>query len=260
VIEYTGSGDPARTLALLWRTQERPNRGGRSGLSADRIVSAAIEIADADGLAALSMRRVAEQLGVGTMSLYTHVPGKGELIEVMLDTVIGEVTMPEDVSGGWRARLESIARANWALYHQHPWILQVAASRPPLGPHVIAKYDYELRAVEGIGLDDIEMDSVITLVLGYVEGAAARALEASQAEQRTGMSEEQWWEASAPLLARVFDPNRYPVAARVGAAAGEAYNAAFDPEHAFEFGLQRVLDGIAVLVEARTVEQQGSDA
>jgi AcrR family transcriptional regulator len=255
VIEYTGSGDPARSLALLWRTHERPNRGGKSGLSVDRIVSAAITIADADGLAALSMRRVAEHLGVGTMSLYTHVPGKGELIDVMLDTVIGEVDLPDELAGGWRARLESIARANWALYHRHPWLLQLATGRPPLGPNVIAKYDYELRAVDEIGLDDVEMDSVITLVLGHVEGAARRALEASQAEQRTGVSDEQWWGASAPILSRVFDANRYPTAARVGAAAGEAYGAAYDAEHAFEFGLQRVLDGIAVFIRARTEQQ-----
>jgi AcrR family transcriptional regulator len=242
-------------MALLWRTHERPNRGGKSGLSVDRIVSAAVEIADSDGLAALSMRRVAEHLGVGTMSLYTHVPGKGELIDVMLDTVIGEVDMPEDVPEGWRARLESIARANWALYHRHPWILQVSAGRPPLGPNVIAKYDYELRAVDGIGLDDVEMDSVITLVVGHAEGAARLALEASQAEQRTGVTDEQWWSASAPILSRVFDASRYPTAARVGAAAGEAYGAAYDAEHTFEFGLQRVLDGIAVLVSARTEQQ-----
>jgi AcrR family transcriptional regulator len=257
VIEYTGSGDPARSLALLWRTYERPNRGGRSGLNVDRIVSAAIEIADADGLAALSMRRVAEHLGVGTMSLYTHVPGKGELIDVMLDTVIGEVDMPDDLPEGWRARLEAIARANWALYHRHPWILQVATGRPPLGPNVIAKYDYELRAVEGIGLDDVEMDSVVTLVLGHAEGAARRALEASQAERRTGVTDEQWWSASAPILSRVFDASRYPIAVRVGAAAGEAYGAAFDAEHAFEFGLQRLLDGIAAFVDARDERRTG---
>jgi hypothetical protein len=183
------------------------------------------------------------------------VPGKGELIDVMLDTVIGEVDLPDDVPRGWRARLESIARANWALYHRHPWILQLATGRPPLGPNVIAKYDYELRAVDGIGLDDVEMDSVITLVLGHAEGAARRALEASQAEQQTGVSDEQWWGASAPILSRVFDASRYPTAARVGAAAGEAYGAAYDAEHAFEFGLQRVLDGIAVFIQARTEQQ-----
>jgi AcrR family transcriptional regulator len=249
--EFTGSGDPARSLALLWRTGERPTRGRKAELSVDRIVQAAIEVADADGLAALSMRRVAERLGVGTMSLYTHVPGKAELLDVMLDTVLGETARPEEVPGGWRARLEQIARENWALFHRHPWMLQIATARPPLGPNVTAKYDYELRAIDGIGLTDVEMDSVLSLVLGHAAGAARSAIEAAQVARLSGESDQQWWEARAPLLDRIFDARRFPTAARVGQAAGEAYGAASDPEHAFEFGLQRVLDGIEALVEAR---------
>jgi AcrR family transcriptional regulator len=245
--EYSGSGDPARSLALLWRTRERASR---KELSVDTIVRAAIELADGAGLAALSMRRVAERLGVGTMSLYTYVPGKAELLDVMLDTVYAEPTPPAG-GGGWRDRLEHIARENFALYQRHPWLLQVATSRPVLGPHAIAKYDNELRAIDGIGFTDLEMDSVLTLVTGFVHGAARGAVEAAAAEQRTGVSDEQWWYAHAPYLDRISDPRRFPVAARVGTAAGEAHNAAYNPQHAFEFGLQRVLDGIEVLVTGR---------
>ncbi|MFI7126493.1 TetR/AcrR family transcriptional regulator [Nonomuraea sp. NPDC050153] len=251
-VEYSGKGDPARSLALLWRTSERASRKGKPELGVDRIVRAAIEVADAEGLQALSMRRVAERLGVGTMSLYTYVPGKPELFDVMLDTVYGETARPQDVPGGWRGRLEQIARENWALYLRHPWLLQVAASRPVLGPNVTAKYDYELRAVDGIGLTDLEMDSVITLVAGFVHGTARGAVEAAQAESQTGMTDEQWWAAHAPFLSRISDAARYPTASRVGQAAGEALNAAYSPEHAFEFGLQRVLDGIEALVNRRS--------
>nr|WP_211369923.1 TetR/AcrR family transcriptional regulator [Nonomuraea turkmeniaca] len=251
MIESSGKGDPARSLALLWRTSERSSRKGKPELSVDRIVRAAIEVADAEGLQALSMRRVAERLGVGTMSLYTYVPGKPELFDVMLDTVYGETARPEDVPGGWRGRLEQIARENWALYLRHPWLLQVAASRPVLGPNVTAKYDYELRAVDGIGLTDVEMDSVITLITGFVHGAARGAVEAAQVENQTGMSDEQWWAAHAPFFARIAYADRFPTAARVGQAAGEALNAAYSPEHAFEFGLERVLDGIEALVNRR---------
>ncbi|RCG20094.1 TetR/AcrR family transcriptional regulator [Sphaerisporangium album] len=252
--EYTGAGDPARSLALLWRTREKSSRKGRPDLSVDRIVGAAIEVADTDGLAALTMRRVAERLGVGTMSLYTYVPGKAELLDLMLDTVIGETARPA-VEGGWRARLEMIAREKWALYQRHPWLLYVATTRPPLGPNVTAAYEYELSAVDGVGLTDLEMDSVVTLIGGYVHGAARGAVEAAQAEQRTGMSDEQWWYAHAPYLGKVMDAGRYPLAARVGTAAGEAYGAASDPAHAFEFGLERVLDGIAHLIDRRTPPQ-----
>lgn len=253
-MEYSGKGDPARSLALLWRTSERVSRKGKPDLSVDRIVRAAIEVADTEGLQALSMRRVAERLGVGTMSLYTYVPGKPELLDVMLDTVYGETARPEDVPGGWRARLELIARENWALYQRHPWLLQVATSRPVLGPNVTAKYDYELRAIDGIGLTDVEMDSVITLITGFVHGTARGAVEAAQAESQTGMSDEQWWAAHAPFFSLIADPARFPTAARVGRAAGEQYGAAYSAEHAFEFGLQRVLDGIQALIDTRSTD------
>jgi AcrR family transcriptional regulator len=245
-----GSGDPARSLALLWRTSERASRKGRPELSVDLIVRTAIEIADTTGLAALSMRRVAERLNVGTMSLYTYVPGKAELLDVMLDTVFDETTEPTQDT--WRARLEHIARENLGLYQRHPWLTQVATSRPVLGPNTIAKYDRELRAIDGIGLTDLEMDSVLTLIGGYVHGAARGAADAKAAERSTGMSDEQWWYAHVPFLERIMDARRYPTAARVGSAAGEAHQAAYNPEHAFEFGLSCVLDGVEMLVKGKT--------
>jgi AcrR family transcriptional regulator len=254
--DYGGGGDPARSMALLWRTRERPSRKGKPDLSVDRIVQAAIEVADAEGLAALSMRRIAERLGVGTMSLYTHVPGKAELFDVMVDTVVGEKARPEDVPGGVRARLEQIAREHWRLIRRHPWLLRVKSwSRPVLGPNVTAQYDYDLRAVEGVGLTDLEMDGVITLIAGYVEGVGQAHVDMTQATEQTGMTDEQWWDRQAPFLEKVFDPLRFPTAARVGAAAGAEYNAASDPERAFEFGLARVLDGIEALVRERAQQQ-----
>ncbi len=260
--EFTGTGDPARTLALLWRGRTpdapedaRPRRGRKSSLTADQIVASAIEVADGEGLAALSMRRVAEHLGVGTMSLYTHVPGKPELLDLMCDTVVAEVRGPAEVDGGWRAKLEHVARENRALHLRHPWLLQIATARPPLGPGITDKYEAELHAVEGIGLDDVEMDAVLTLVLGFVSSAVRGAVESAELEKQTGITDAQWWEARAPILPRVM-PTRpdaqWPLASRVGQAAGAAHNAAFSPEHAFEFGLARVLDGIEAFVRAKT--------
>ncbi len=249
---YGGRGDPARSMALLWRdTTARPNRGPRPGLTVDQIVAAAIDLADAEGLAALSMRRVAQRLGVGTMSLYTYVPSKAELVDVMFDTACGLVARDEH-TGDWRARLERIARATWDLYRRHPWMLQVMAmARPPLGPNSIAGYDHDLRAVDGIGLTDLEMDSVISLVSVYVQGAARTAIDAAGSARDTGMTDEEWWSTYGPLLEKVFDAEKYPVAARVGAVAGEEHQSAYDPEHGFEFGLARLLDGIEALVVSR---------
>jgi AcrR family transcriptional regulator len=244
---YSGSGDPERSMALLWRGPQEP--AGRAGLTVDRIVAAAISLTDAEGLAALSMRKVAERLGVGAMSLYTYVPGKAELLDLMLDVVYGELSRTP-VDGGWRARLEHVARENLGLARRHPWILQVATTRPGLGPNLLAKYDYELGALDGIGLRDVEIDTLLSAVLAYVHGAARAVVDAEQATDRTGQTDEQWWEAKAPLLEKVFDADRFPLAARVGAAAGEAYGAG-DPAASFDFGLQRLLDGIDVLVAAR---------
>ena len=247
---YSGGGDPARTLALLWGARDAPSRGPKPGLSVERIVAAAIELADAEGFEALSMRRVAERLGVGTMSLYTYVPAKAELLDLMLDAATAEVAAG-DLPEGWRAALEQLARESWALYHRHPWMLEVTTVRPVLGPGTIGRYERDLRSIDGAGLTDLEMDAITTLVEGHVEGCARRSVEIAQAERRTGLTEEQWWEARAPVLAEVLDPERYPTAVRVGAAAGEEHGAAYAPEHAFEFGLQRILDGIEVLIARR---------
>jgi AcrR family transcriptional regulator len=214
-------------------------------------VRAGIEIADAEGLGALSMRRVAERLGVGTMSLYTYVPSKAELVDVMFDRAIGEAAR-SDVDGGWRERLTDIAWAAWDIYRRHPWLLQVMAmSRPPLGPNGIAQYDHDLRAVDGIGLTELEMDSVINMVSVYVQGSARAAAEAATSVQDTGVTDDEWWSTYGPLLEKVFDAEKYPVAARVGQVASETYQSAYDARHGFEFGLARILDGVAALIESR---------
>ncbi|RGC65818.1 hypothetical protein C5N14_27075 [Micromonospora sp. MW-13] len=249
--ERRGKPDPARSLAILWRTAEPTSRSAGPGLSVDRIVRAAIEIADAEGIDALTMRRVAEALGVGTMSVYTYVPGKAELLDAMVDTLYGEMSRPPDVAGGWRVRLERIARENLSLYRGHPWLLRAETSRPVLGPNLMAKYDYELTAVADTGLTDVEMDAVLTLVLGHVRSAARAVLDAVNLERETGLTDGQWWQVHAPWLARFVTPGSFPTASRVGTAAGAAHGTAHDPEYAFEFGLQRVLDGISVVVAER---------
>ncbi|HCT81701.1 MAG TPA: TetR family transcriptional regulator [Micromonosporaceae bacterium] len=245
--EYTGTGDPARSMALLWGIQDKPKRGPKPKLTVEQIARAAIELADAEGLEAVSMRRLAERLGgVTAMSLYTYIPGKGELLDLMLDTVLGEMTAPIE-GDDWRYRLEQVARQGRDHYLRHPWLLQIAIARPVLGPNLIARYDRDLTAIEGLGLSDIEMDLIITMVGNYVHGAARGAIDAAQAEKHTGMTDDQWWEAHSPLLEKVWDGKSYPVATRVGETAGQEYGAG-DPERSFEFGLQRLLDGVSALI------------
>jgi len=254
--DYSGAGDPARSLPLLWRDHKRPTRGPRPGLTVDRIVAAAVELADAEGLEALSMRRVAERLGVGTMSLYTYVPGRAELLDAMLDTVLAEVAQP-DGAGGWRAGLEQRAREDWALFHRHPWMLQISPARALLGPNETELFEASLRVVADTGLNGSEMVLVVSLVGEYVRGAAQTAVGAAQAERRTGISDEQWWAAREPLFDKYFDPERYPNVVRVAAEgafeqpAGDAAYTVAQAQQSFEFGLPRVLDGIEAFINGR---------
>jgi AcrR family transcriptional regulator len=248
------SPDPARSLALLWGSQ---TNAGRSGLTVKAIVTAAIDIVDAGGLDALSMRNVAERLGVGTMSLYTHIPGKAELIDLMLDTAYGElyisVEEPSQQPGGWRAALRFIARRNWDLYRKHPWMLQITTGRPALGPHASLKYEAELRPLDKLGLGDVEMDAALALILSHVEGCARAQATLEQTQRDTGMTDAEWWVIQAPLLAKVVDETLFPVATRVGTSAGQAYQGASSPEHAFTFGMDRILAGISELISNKNV-------
>lgn len=249
--KYGGRGDLDRSLELLWGTRKRPSRGPKPGLSVERIVWAAIEVADAEGLASLSMQRVANRLDFTTMSLYRYVPGKGELIELMLDAVFGQPPFPDDEAATWRAKLEWWAREEFAFYHRHPWTLEVAISGPALGPNRIAWLESALQAISGTGLTENEMLSVALLLTGYDRGAAQISVDVTQAERHTGVSAEQWGPVFARLMEKVIDDERYPMLA--GVLASGVFDGPDDAPHDdFEFGLQRILDGIAALVEARS--------
>ena len=215
--DRSSAGDPARTLALLWRQPPGgPGRGPARALDLDAVVAAAVGLADRDGLDAVTMRAVAQALGVAPMTLYTYVPGRAELLDLMLDAVHARTARRETAGRPWRERLTAVAEENRALFTAHPWAAAVSTLRPPLGPGSTAKYEHELAALDDTGLDDAR-----------------------------------WWAAAGPLLARVLDPARYPRAVRVGAAAGAAHGSAHDPDHAYRFGLARVLDGLAALIDAR---------
>jgi AcrR family transcriptional regulator len=255
--ERTGAGDPDRTLALLWRHADggepaSPRRGPRPTRSVDDVVEAAVALADERGLEAVTIRAVAERVGVAPMSLYTYVPGRAELLDLMVDAVHLAMDRPRWRSRSWRRRVTAVAESNRSLFERHPWVAEVAASsRPPLGPGVMAKYEHELAAFDGTGLGDVETDAALTFVLGFVQQHARAAEAARRARAESAMDDTAWWEANALLLARVLDPAAYPRAARVGSAAGAAQGSAHNPEHAWAFGLARVLDGLAALVDGR---------
>lgn len=245
----SGGGKPSETLALLWRSERVATRGPKPSLSVDAVVDVALHLADEGGIEGVTMRALASELGVAPMALYRYVPGRAELLDLMLDTVYGR--MQRRVAGqGWRARVEAVALDNYLLYEKHPWLVSISTTRPPLGPGTMAKYEYELGAFVDTGLSDVDMDAALTFVLGFVETSARAAADARATERETQMNDEAWWQSNEALLAQVFDPQRFPLAARVGSAAGEAQGGAYNAERAYTFGLKRVLDGLEALISA----------
>ncbi|MEU0273360.1 TetR/AcrR family transcriptional regulator [Streptomyces sp. NPDC006307] len=251
----TGSGDIIRSLELLWGTGEPPVRGARGpkrGLTLDRIVTAAVEVADAEGLDAVSMRRLSTELGVGTMSLYRYVPGKAELLDLMLDHVQGALLDPSaPPPRDWRAAVEALARAQTDLYRRHPWLLKVNQARTVLGPSALRGFELALRGLKGMGLSDPEILSVIITVQSFASGIARMEAQAVEAAKETGVSDEEFWTRQGPFLERAMESGDYPLIA--GLAEGT-----FSPDvDHFGFGLRALLAGFEALVTART-SRQGS--
>ncbi|MGG2463982.1 TetR/AcrR family transcriptional regulator [Streptomyces sp. RGM 3693] len=247
--DENAAADPGRTVELLWGAKASH---GRTGLNLAAIVASAIEVADAEGLPALSMRQVAERLGFTTMSLYRHVPGKAELIELMRDAVVGELHVaspdgPEPEGGDWRSGMEAWARAHWALHLRHPWLVHTAGSRRLPGPNIMADYDRALRIAEGTGLQASEVVAVVSLVGGFVKTAARQVHEVLSEERDSGVSNAQWWRSREELVERM---SPYPALGRLWQAGG------FDePEDPFDFGLARTLDGVELLIRRRRDEK-----
>ncbi|ASU80038.1 TetR/AcrR family transcriptional regulator [Actinopolyspora erythraea] len=248
-IRRGSSGNPERTLELLWRTSATPTRHGPpQGLTIEAVVDTATEIADTEGIDAVTMRNVGRKLGTAPMTLYTYVPGKAELLDLMLDAGYARMSRSEPAGSDWRSRLEAVAHENRALLRTHPWMGEISTNRPILGPGALGKYEYELRALEGTGLDDVDMDAALTQLLEFVRSSVRAEIDTSEYLRRSGMDDRQWWERAGSALSSLIDEHEYPLASRVGTAVGTSQGTAYAPEHAYRFGLARLLDGFAALV------------
>ncbi|BCJ73550.1 TetR family transcriptional regulator [Catellatospora sp. IY07-71] len=227
---YGGQGDPARTMALLWRahspaaeaagSKRRTAPGPKQGLTVDAIVEAAIALADADGMEKLSMRAVGERLGTSAMALYTYVPSKRELVDLMYDQAHAGLPHSYDLAAGRDAAVHAWTGDLWTRYLTHPWLLQVSFARPVLGPHEQSVLESLLGILHGTGVSAPAVRPTVSALFHLIRGAAQTAAESRAAAAATGTSDEQWWtERSTQLAALVPDfATRFPHSAALSTA------------------------------------------
>jgi DNA-binding transcriptional regulator YhcF (GntR family) len=229
----------------------RPRPSPDQELSRERVVQAAIEIADHEGLDAVSMRGVAARLGVAAMSPYRHVAGKDDLILLMADAAYAEATYPDEPPEGWRARLELGARTLWALYRRHPWLAQISSLTRPLPlPSLLTHAEWALSALDGHGLSPKAMLDLHVLAYSHVQGMAVHLEREAQAKATTGQSEQEWMKINGPALAAIAASGRCPVFAATAGALDDGYD--LDLDELFETGLSVLLDGMAPLLDGRS--------
>lgn len=232
-------------FALLWR-RSRPTRkpmGRPPRFNVDQVVAAAIRVADADGLEAASMARVAGDLGVATMTLYTYVPSRADLIDLMVDQVLTDRELP--APGVWRARIAQFAARTRAMYVAHPWLTEVSLVRPPLGPGMLAEREFMIAAMTELGLPVHRINRAALAVTAYVYAFAREAGEDARLRRDSGQTTESWWLAHGEFWENWFDVTTHPAMTALWNAGG------FEDQDqdAFEYGLDLLLSGIETSVE-----------
>jgi len=244
----TGAGDPRRSLELLWRALEPQHSkpGPKPKLTVDRIVEAAIAVADREG-SCFGMRSVSAELGVGAMTIYRYVPGKRELIDLMVDRLSRLGPDAPDLGGmDWRAALEMVAEGTWQIYSDHAWLLEINQRRPVLGPDSLEGYDSVLAAFEGHDLPDREINLAVTALMNIVTGTARQYLIRDTDGETPESAEEEWWGAQGPYLERAVASERYRHLRRF--TDPQAWD--LNGHDAMRYGVDRFLDGLAPRMEA----------
>ncbi|MGO1317059.1 MAG: TetR/AcrR family transcriptional regulator [Cellulomonadaceae bacterium] len=229
---------------LLWNGLPQGERGRQRGLSLAQIVKAAIDVADASGIESLSMRSIAQHLGVGAMTLYRYVPSKAALLDLTLD----HLQTPSDLWGGelpgtgprWRRALILAAREGREMYLAHPWLMQVNWSRPAFGPNTLATFEALLAHLGGLALSDRQRINLVSAVDALVTGAVRAQIMYQQAPQETGLSDEDYWASQGPVLEHAMATGQYPTLETM---AEDSFDGHWD--EVFELGLTALLDGIA---------------
>jgi AcrR family transcriptional regulator len=244
------TGLPA-SFEMAWGVRERPTKGPKRGLSLEQVVAAGVTVASTDGLGAVSMSRVAGELGTSAMSLYRYVASKDELLALMVDAALGGLPEPP-LDKPWRAGLEWWARIELAAYRAHPWALRVPVSSAPITPNSLRFLDRGLQVLGSTSLAEAEKMSVILLLTSYTRSWATLSSDLTAAAAAgTAMHDHLNYGA---IVAKLITPAEYPALTRALAAGvfeDEDETADEFLEQDFDFGLATLLDGVEVLVRSR---------
>ncbi|WP_027346819.1 TetR/AcrR family transcriptional regulator [Hamadaea tsunoensis] len=243
----TGPVPPA--LQAAWGLRERPTKGPKPTLNAERIVAAAVDVARAEGFPAVSMPRIAQQLSTSAMALYRHVGNKDELVLLMLEAAAGEPPPPKAAGETWRAAVERWAHGMAALFQESPWMVQVPMAAPPVTPRQLAWMEAGLHALTGTPLAEVEKLSLLMLINGYVRHGALMQGQMVEAARAGGRSPDAVMAEFGGLLRHLVQADRFPLLRK--AIDGGAMDRPEDPAADFSFGLARILDGIAALMATR---------
>ncbi|NUP49504.1 MAG: TetR family transcriptional regulator [Catenulispora sp.] len=234
---------------VVWERPEPPDRPVPVPLSRERIVRAAIGLADADGLDAVSLRKVAAALDAGPMRLYGYIETKEELLDLMVDAVYAEIHPSGD---GWRQVLRSLAEGTRQAAARHEWLADLLGKRPQLGPNTLATGDAVVAAMGGVDLDVVV--PAVAAVSAYVVGVIRREITERRAERASGLDLKQFQAAYGPYLERTFATGRFPALATV-VRDGPHLSA----DENFRTGLEFLLDGIEARISHRRAAE-GDDA
>ncbi|WP_405711658.1 TetR/AcrR family transcriptional regulator [Streptomyces xanthophaeus] len=249
--EPTGDTGLPASLEMAWGLRERPGKGPRPTLTLPRIVDAAVALAAAEGMEAVSMGRVAKELGVSTMSLYRYVTAKEELYILMSDAGVGAPPpLPPEAEGwGWRELLAQWAYAQRAVLMANTWILRIPLTAAPVSPNQLAWMERGLAALAGTTLEEGEKISTIILVGGLVRNEAVMAADMIDAIVKSGVSPDQAMGQYVRTLRLMTGPDTHPAVTRL--LESDAFTGSGEPDFQFGFGLNRILDGLAALISSR---------
>ncbi len=247
VVRAAARVDPElrRRSELLWDDRARPTRGPKPGLTPEDVVRAAVQLADEDGLAAVTMHAVAARLGFTTMAIYRYFPNKETLIDAIVDAGMGTPPRYGEPRGHWRTELTRWAHAKRGMLCARPWLAELPFVAAPHGPNWLSWVEAVVDALSSTGLNSADLGEMLSVLDGFVRGASDTAISLARVRARGG-SEQEWVAAIGADLGRAIGDPRYPAFATLLTTPHPGKPRTMD--ESFDFCLQRVMDGIELFI------------